>query len=207
MVRLHIRIKFLQDKVVKEKSDLAAKDELRRRMVNWRAAQDPPVAARRSRLALEYLLRDPCWRKARSVGLYMGIRAEIDTGALLAQAFATGKQVYLPRIVDKKARTMQFAACVSIADLSPGVWRILEPLPGPEPERLDLIVLPGLAFDKSGLRLGYGGGYYDSYLGSSCRVELTMGLCYSFQIVERIPADPWDVRVNGLCSEAGLQWL
>lgn len=176
-------------------------------MDKWRAGQDPLVAARRGRLALEYLLRDPRWRRARIVGLYMPIRSELDTAHLLAQALASGKQVYLPRILDKNGRSMQFGACASVAALVPGVWGIPEPMPGPEPEWLDLVVLPGLAFDKSGIRLGYGGGFYDSYLGASGLVELTLGLCYSFQIIEKIMADPWDIRVNGLCSEAGLQWL
>lgn len=176
-------------------------------MSKWRSGQDPLVAARRGRLALEYLLCDSRWRKARNVGLYMPIRSELDTAPLLAQALASGKQVYLPRIIDKSACSMQFAPCASMADLVPGVWGIAEPMPGPEPTRLDLAVLPGLAFDKSGVRLGYGGGFYDRYLGASGIVELTLGLCYSFQIVEKVLTDCWDIRVNGLCSEAGLQWL
>lgn len=165
------------------------------------------MAARRGKLALEYLLRDQHWRKAASVGLYMPIRSELDPTPLLLQALASGKQVYLPRIIDKGAGIMQFAPCLSPNDLTPGVWGIPEPMPGPEPERIDLVVLPGLAFDKGGLRLGYGGGFYDRCLGGSRLVELAVGLCYSFQIVEHVFADPWDIRVNALCSEAGLQWL
>ncbi|MBD5641287.1 MAG: 5-formyltetrahydrofolate cyclo-ligase [Desulfovibrio sp.] len=184
----------------------AAKKTLRREILRRRAAYDPAVIAMRSRLCQANLLESPLWRKARAVALYAAIRGEADTALLLDAALKTGKKLFLPRITDAARGEMRLAPCLALAKLTPGIWNIPEPEPGPEPESLDLIVMPGLAFDNSGRRLGYGGGYYDRYLArrpdlAPCRA----GLCLSFQIVPRVPADKWDACVDSICSERSLQ--
>lgn len=186
----------------------AAKKMLRREMLRKRQACDSGMLKLRSRLCQANLLESRLWLKARSVALYAAIRDEVETGMLLECALKTGKQVFLPRIADPAQGAMRLAPCNSVAELTPGIWNIPEPPDGPEPESLDLIVMPGLAFDSAGRRLGYGGGYYDRYLDS--RPDLAAhraGLCLSFQIVEAVPADKWDARVDSICSERALQWI
>lgn len=190
-----------------ELKDAELKAAARKAMSERRGGLDPAVASRRSRLAQEFVLLSPIWRTARSVGLYMAIKGETSAEALLSAALGAGKAVYLPKVTGP--RTMQFHLCASRADLMPGVWDILEPpANGIQPQRLDLIIIPGLAFDRTGTRLGYGGGYYDRYLQSQpCIAAKTLGLCFGFQILPRLPHAAWDVPVDGLCSEEGLEWL
>lgn len=72
----------------------------------------------------------------------------------------------------------------------------------------DIIVVPGVAFDRQGGRLGQGGGYYDRLLGSPAYAAcLRIGLAYAFQVLDRLPRDDWDVPVHALCTEEGLLWL
>lgn len=108
-----------------------------------------------------------------------------------------------------------FALCSGPQDLRPGPFGLREPtpaLPGLGPEALgaafspDLFILPGLLFDLRGGRLGYGGGYYDRFLRRRPACPL-LGLCFSCQVVPTLPLDPWDQRVDHLCTERGLQCL
>ena len=72
----------------------------------------------------------------------------------------------------------------------------------------DLIIVPALAFDLSGLRLGMGGGYYDRLLAlPRYRNCLRLGLAYSFQLVSRLPSEPWDMPVHAICTEQGMLWI
>lgn len=186
----------------------AAKKMLRREILRKREACDAGVLNLRSRLCQANLLESPLWRKARAVALYAAIKGEVDTAMLLEAALKTGKKVFLPRIAELAKGEMRLAPCASVSELTPGIWKIPEPPPGPEPAGLDLIVMPGLAFDSSGGRLGYGGGYYDRYLAS--RPDLVAhraGLCLSFQIVAAVPTDKWDAHVDSICSERALQWI
>lgn len=87
----------------------------------------------------------------------------------------------------------------SLKNLKKDKYGILEPdelIPAVKKEDIDLIILPGVAFDKSGGRLGYGGGYYDKYLNSCPQDICKVALCYDFQIVENVPVEEHDVKAN-----------
>ncbi|MBD5553301.1 MAG: 5-formyltetrahydrofolate cyclo-ligase [Desulfovibrio sp.] len=184
----------------------ATKQAIRKAMLGQRDAMDANVRLKRSRLAQEHLLLDRTWRAAVAVGLYMAIGSEAGTDLLLKAALGQGKQVWLPRLTGPGQ--MRLNRACDAGGLKPGKWGILEPPPGPEPARLDLVILPGLAFDRAGNRLGYGAGYYDRYLQSHANLKpVCIGLCLAFQIVDQLPADSWDAPVSALCSEEGLLWL
>ena len=112
---------------------------------------------------------------------------------------------------------MGLAFCRSWADLRPGPYGIPEPapdlcpwafLPGEAAGRFwpDLFLLPGVAFDLRGGRLGQGGGYYDRFLaGADLARSFLVGLAFSFQLKPRVPVDLWDIRVQALCTEK--RWL
>lgn len=182
-----------------------SKRRLRQEALKRRDAQDPAVALGRARLAQAALVQTPVWRAARTVALFMPIKGEPDTSLLQKNAFGTGKTIFLPKIMDARNSVMEFFARKPDSKLIPGRWGILEPPEGETPERLDLVVAPGLAFDRQGGRLGYGCGYYDKYFAAR-RQGAIIGLCYSLQIVDRVPQSQSDVRVNGVCCEDGLLW-
>lgn len=148
----------------------------------------------------------PFFQCAEVVYCYVGFREEVDTSELIRIAWDMGKTVAVPKvIVDNK---MNFYKITSMKELTPGYQGILEPasqplhrMEVPDRERA-LMILPGAAFDRDGNRIGYGKGFYDTYLQkvSSCR---KIGLAFSVQCVEQIPAEIHDIRVDMVVTEVG----
>ena len=146
------------------------------------------------------LLGSELYRQARSVGLYCPIQNEVHTELLARRCLADAKQLVCPRVAGKQ---LDFVAVESLAELTPGAFGVLEPCGARlvPITAIDLLVVPGVAFDLPGHRLGYGKGYYDQTL-AGCRLELErVGLAYEFQLVDRLPVDGHDCRVTGLVTE------
>ena len=153
-------------------------------------------AATRAAAALARAARR--WQ-ARHVAVYLGLAEELDTAPLIAALQAQGCAVYVP--VVGANRRMRFAL------LAPPFTRnrygIVEPLVRRAPPRLDLVVLPLVAFDAPGRRLGMGGGYYDRWLARHPRVR-RVGYAYAAQEVAKVPADDRDMRVTAVATEKGI---
>ena len=192
-----------------EASVAARKAALRERIRKLRRNHPPGLARARSLEAQQRLLEAPCWRNARSVALYVALKGELSTDKLLDAAWKSGRTVWLPRVRPEEPGCMEFVACTGPEQLRPGPFGLREPedsLPGLGPEEAgkafkpDLLVLPGLAFDRRGGRLGFGGGYYDRFLDSGLTCP-RVGLCFTFQITKNLPLEQWDQRVHYLCTE------
>lgn len=193
-----------------------ARTDVRRTMRRLRAEQPPELAQSRSAAAQKRLVDCPMWRQARAVALYVGVRGELATDELLQAAWQDNKTVWLPRVRPEAPGLMDFVACGGMHDLRPGPMGLLEPvdsLPGVGPDHTDeaafapdLALLPGVAFDHEGGRLGYGGGYYDRFLEKSLNCP-RVGLCFEFQLVSSLPLAPWDQRVNYICTEERILCL
>jgi 5-formyltetrahydrofolate cyclo-ligase len=160
----------------------------------------------------ERLLKSPQFREARTLHCYMSLPLEVDTAPLLRAAFEGGKRVYVPFQIPERDR-LGVAAWTPGLNMAPGPLGILEP--GAEhrlqelPEPIDLVLVPGLAFDRKGNRLGRGKGYYDRFLASlpprpvtdpASRTAL-VALAFAHQVVPEVPRDPWDVPVSHILTE------
>ncbi|MBI4125365.1 MAG: 5-formyltetrahydrofolate cyclo-ligase [Deltaproteobacteria bacterium] len=148
-------------------------------------------------------------RLAERFGLYAAFQKEVATDKIFAKAHALRQEIYYPA-VDSKPKTLIFYRVRDLKELKPGFAGI------PEPDRagnrlrtidyLNLIVVPGIAFDRQGNRLGRGEGYYDRLL--SGYHGLKIGLAYEFQVVETLPASPKDRRVDFVITEERiLKWI
>lgn len=161
----------------------------------WRAAS---TAAQQRLLALEP------FRQATVVALYAPIQQEIDTTLLFDAAKAAGKQVLYPQVRDGQ---LQFRLVTDLHQLVSGAYRIPEPglahslMPF---EQVDLIVVPGVAFDLQGHRIGFGKGYYDRCLSQRGRHATLVGICHDFQLIERIPAEGHDISMQYIVTEHRL---
>lgn len=187
----------------------------RREMIALRRNLPTDVAQRLSLAAQHRLMGRPLWQDAQLVALYASLPVELATDALLDAAWRGGKTVLLPRVTPEhmageKGR-MDFVACADREALTTGAYGIREPRPdlpvwdGPAP---DCFVLPGVAFDRRGHRLGFGGGFYDRFLTRAQWPCPRVGLCYDLQLVENFaPAlcDNWDMGVTHICTESA--WL
>lgn len=151
------------------------------------------VAGRR---LCEAMRRHAFWRDARQLLCFAPMPGEIDIWPLVLSASREGKCVALPRY-DRAAKFYTVHVIRSESDVVPGFWGIREPAadcPSPKSDLLDLIIVPGVAFNESGWRLGRGKGYYDRLLkawrGRTC------GVCYDEQMVEHIPVEPHDIQLD-----------
>ncbi|TLM65201.1 MAG: 5-formyltetrahydrofolate cyclo-ligase [Deltaproteobacteria bacterium] len=153
-----------------------------------------------SLLIQERFLGSAPYRQAGVVGLYSPVLNEVQTEQVARQCLADAKRLVYPRVSGEALRFMEVS---SLAELVPGRFGILEPPEGREvPMReVDLLVVPGVAFDLVGHRLGYGKGYYDRALAAS-RADLErVGFAYEFQVVAQLPAAGHDRRLTGLVTE------
>lgn len=180
------------------------KRKLRQEVLARREAM--PLAARleKSQRITERLLRWPLYQRARTVLLYAGVRSEVATEELVKKSLASGKQVLMPRCLPK-TRELLLVPISAWEELRPSFYGLLEP---PPPARLDplqpdLVVVPGVAFDTAGYRLGYGGGYYDRLLRRLNRTP-TVGLAFELQIVPLVPREAHDVPLHFVITENRL---
>lgn len=185
------------------------RERLRKAMLAKRRALSPVFRDAASESAQRFLLNSLIWQNARTVFLYCATRNEPDTRLLLSAALCEGKTLLLPKCAEKQAGVMRAVHCSALEQLVPGAFGILEP-EEPDNECLpdalepDLIVVPGVVFDRSGGRLGYGGGYYDRFIAKTGGAPALVGLAYAFQIVDTLPLEPWDIRVHALCLDTGF---
>ena len=138
------------------------------------------------------------------LAFYMAKGKEVSLSKAIGKSFIKGKRVYLPKTWIKERR-LTFHRVYSFSDLVPGPFGLLEPNPKNEEtdlSSLEVIFIPGLAFDVKGYRLGYGGGFYDRVLRETS--ALKVGVCYSFQLVESLPVEPHDVPVDLILTEDGI---
>lgn len=140
---------------------------------------------------LRLLLHD-----AAVVMAYYSLPDEVNTHDLLDELVEAGKTVLLPRVVDDE--TMVLRRYCSKADLREGAFHIMEPVGElfTDFQQIDVVLVPGVAFDSQGHRLGRGRGYYDRFLHTLQPEVLTLGVCFDFQKVSEVPVDPYDVRVK-----------
>lgn len=143
----------------------------------------------------------PEYSSAGTVALYADFRGEVPTSGLIRHALMAGKEVILPA-VDKGG--LVFRQLESEEDLVRGKYGIPEPDSGCPPralEDIDLFVIPGVAFDLKGHRVGYGRGYYDKALHRFESRGKFIGVCYDFQLVELIAGEPHDVIMDKVITE------
>lgn len=185
------------------------KKALRRLMIEARQALSPEERRARSLQAQRVLLDSPLWDRVQWVLLYLPIRGEVETSLLVERGLAQGKRILLPRVEQASRHLWLHRWTGDPGELTLGAYGIQEPradLPLVPPEEVELAMLPGVAFDRQGYRLGYGGGYYDRALPGMSRA-VRLGLAFSLQVVEELVAEPHDARLHGLVTEEGLTWV
>ena len=167
--------------------------------------QDPSSRALRSRIIQEKVFSSDDFRDSSVIMMYVSMPAEVDTYEIIKKSLEEGKRVVVP-YVDTTNQTMVASELLSINDLVEGPFGIKQPKDGParsvQLEEIDLIVVPGIAFDKKNMRLGRGKGYYDHFLAAKeLSSAKTIGLAFRFQVLESIPVLPHDKPVSRVISD------
>jgi len=187
--------------------DLRLKRQLRAEASARRAKQ--PDAETLSRQIFQRIMALPEYPRAHTLMLYLDIRSEVRTCWFVPAAWADRKRVVVPYCEEEQIKLFPLD---SFEELAPGTMGILEPKPELrscadkriDPTRLDLIVAPGLAFDRCGGRLGYGKGYYDNLLHQARAGATILAVCFECQLFPRIPVLPHDIRMDMVVTEKAV---
>ena len=179
-----------------------SKQLIRQRLLNQRQQLEGSSCARHSAAVQGYILDSKVYAAADSVALYASVHNEVQTDLVLDSALVAGKTVCYPRLENEK---IVFIEVSSLDDLKPGRFGVPEPQGQKNilPENLDLVLVPGVAFDSQGHRLGYGFGCYDRAL-ALCRNTDFIGLAYAFQVVKHLPSEEHDIRLDYLATECEM---
>ena len=181
------------------------KEGLRRAALEARDALGQAKRAEKSRRITAHLLQSKAYREAKRVFSFVSMGSEVETREILRQAWRDGKTVAVPKT--GKGRKMAFLEISSLADLREGRFGVMEPTEGREliPEGGDLFLVPGALFDKNKNRIGYGGGYYDTYF-ETYQGYRTIGLAFGMQISEEaLPTEERDVPLDAIVTENGWE--
>jgi 5-formyltetrahydrofolate cyclo-ligase len=181
------------------------KARLRKELRQRRRALAGAARRRAAVQAAAHLARAIRSRGARHVAAYLGVAEELDTRPLLARLHALGCVLYVPKV--GAAGELRFARWRPGAPLRHNRYGIAEPVALRHPARLDLIVLPLVAFDAGGARLGMGGGYYDRLLARTraTRRPLRVGYAFAAQEIRAVPVAAHDARLDAIVTERGFR--
>lgn len=188
--------------------DQNAKSALRKTILARRDAMDAGARDDLSLSIFEEILHLDCYRRSGVVLAYVGFGSELQTDAFVRRVLDDGKVLLLPRVNRDERRLELYEVKDPAKDLKAGTWGIREPNPErclrAEADSIDFALVPGAAFDPRGARLGYGGGFYDKLLaGCSEPRPSLVAAAFEFQVVDEVPLEEHDVRVDLIVTEGG----
>lgn len=183
----------------------AAKEALRKRLSAVRRTLDQAARGERAQKACALLVQEPEFERAQVVLSYAPLRFELDPGDAVQRALSLGKQVLLPRVIPD-SHELALHLYVPGDELEESGMGVREPLPtSPRmaPESVQLVLVPGLAFDGRGYRLGFGKGYYDRLLPTLPQAR-RFGLAFELSLLPEVPCEEHDVPMDVVITEKRL---
>jgi len=184
------------------------KPSLRKRVLRRRDAMELRTRTALSRAIVRDIVETSVYRRSDTIMAYASFGSELQTDGFLRQVLDQGKTLLLPRLDRRRGLLDVYRVRDPVRDLQAGTWGIREPRPDRcervEPRAIDFVLVPGVAFDARGGRLGYGGGFYDKLLAddlSPC-AWLVAG-AFEAQVVEKVPIDKHDMPMDVVVTENG----
>lgn len=181
--------------------NLETKKEIRKKISRLRQELDPLIWQQKTESIASAVISHPWFRETTDIYSYVDCHGETGTTKIIEEAWRLGKNVWVPKVIGAE---MIFCHISSIQELRPGAYGILEPETDWISEGTEgLMIIPGVAFDSSFHRIGYGGGYYDRYLAAHPRLR-TMAIAFDFQIFQQIPHETHDIQPGVLITETKI---
>lgn len=175
------------------------KQQIRRKIKNLLKSHSELEKSKKSGIIKKKLFNEEEFKKAKVVMFYVSLEDEVDTLSMIDEALEMGKRVCVPVILKEERRLIAGEIKDRHEELESQHFGICQPnrdrVKEVPLEDIDLVIVPGIAFDKKNLRLGRGHGYYDRFLCCLPRRTKTIGLAFDFQVVENLPKDPHDIPV------------
>lgn len=181
------------------------KKQLRNELLSLRKQMQKEVVIEQSKLIWNHIQALTAFKQADYIGIYANMQNEVETLCYIDLLVNQGKKVYFPKVF-AKTKDMRFFEIQHIKQLEKGTFDVLEPPETSEASKLDLMIVPGVAFDRKGNRLGYGAGYYDRFFEKHqyiCKI----GICFEFQRLKEIPTNSFDVPMDWIITEKNAYFI
>ncbi|OWZ84765.1 5-formyltetrahydrofolate cyclo-ligase [Natranaerobius trueperi] len=187
------------------------KSLIRKELINKRKKMPENLRTKYSHEITKKFFQNFVDKKVTSIMTYLPIKSEVDTYQLIEKAINNNINVYVPR-TDPKNKTMKPIKITNLkTDLQLGVYNIYEPKAELSEtinsKSIDKIIVPGVAFDLLGYRIGYGGGYYDKFIDNLASYSECIAVAYEFQIKDKLPRDSWDKPVDAIITEKEVRFI
>lgn len=183
------------------------KSDLRKIMANKRSRIPTKMRTSKSEIIMNKLRSLQIYNDSKLIFVYVSFRSEVETHSFINQALKDGKRIAVPLTISE-GKLLLPCEIYSLDDLAPRTLGILEPdkdnIKEVNSKDIDLAVVPGLAFDSHGNRLGFGAGYYDRFLPSLRKDAISIGVCFDEQLVEQLPVEDFDVPLDAVLTNLGL---
>lgn len=184
------------------------KNELRRKVLNKRKELSNRDIVCLSNKIIDLLINTTLYKNANYIMAYIDFRNEVKTEKLIKKSLEIGKKIIIPISLTESRELLLSELKDYDNELTTGAYGILEPkkeyIREVAPEILDLIIVPGVVFDKRGYRIGYGGGYYDRFLLNINKSVPKVALAFNFQIVEKINEEKHDIPVDYIITDKNI---
>jgi len=179
------------------------KASLRKEILSKRDSIPPAVKKAKDRAIEDHLVQFPEFTSAKTIFFFASFRSEVNTFGMIQRALDEGRRAVLPRV---EGQDLGLYEVRSLDELVPGYMKIPEPSVLTDERKItindvDLIIVPGAAFDEAGNRVGYGGGFYDRLLAGLQKPVPVIAVCYEEQIVPAVPAEPHDIGISVILTD------
>jgi len=176
------------------------KNKIREEMKQKRRNMKPETVSEKSWMAEKIFLESELYKGAKSVMLYIPLGNEVDTSNIINDALKQGKTVLVP-VTDSESYDLTACQITECTEFSKGTFSVKEPKEKVvfDKSKIDVVLVPGVAFDSFGGRIGFGKGCYDRFLSGTNAVKI--GFCYDFQLVDRTETDSNDIAMDYIITE------
>lgn len=181
------------------------KKEFRKKMLALRDAAAAEVRAESSKLICENLFKFPLFTESKTVMFFVSFRSEVETLPMIEGAIAAGMRVVVPVTQLENGTLLPSLLLNCEDDLVSGTYGVLEPKPEAvrpiDSLEIDMVMMPGAAFDRSGGRIGYGGGFYDRFIENLRPDVVLAALAFDFQVVDSVPTEAHDRKIHYVITD------
>ena len=182
------------------------KKKIREQILDNKEKMDEITLKSYSDSIIDQLYNTDYYKKSKTIMTFISFGAEVDTHEFIKTSIANGKRIVVP-ITIPETKQLKLSQVLDFNHLEIGFYNILTPkkefIRYVDPSEVDLIIVPGVAFDRDGYRIGYGGGYYDRFLSKLDHVT-KISLAFDMQLIPKVPHESFDIAVNYIITEKEL---
>ncbi|MBL4937123.1 5-formyltetrahydrofolate cyclo-ligase [Clostridium sp. YIM B02515] len=179
------------------------KSEIRKKILEQRESIDSDIRSKWDESIFKRLITSELYKRANTIFTFVSFKSEVDTHMIINDAISNHKTICVPKI-NSKQEGIKLYKIDSFNQLKKGYFGILEPIEScqqVDKNSLDLILMPGVAFDRYGGRVGYGAAFYDRFISNMNKHVDKIALAYHFQVLDSVPMNEHDIRIDGIITE------